>query len=55
MQFWLPSGDYAKDVWVRSRELKNKIGLSRQEYQRLRMASITGKRWRADHSFKLLK
>ena len=55
MQYWKPNAQYLSDVWLRSREQNNALGFTRQEYQRLRMANITGEYWRADHSFKLLR
>jgi hypothetical protein len=55
MQSWKPNAQYIQDVWLRSREQKNALGLNRQDYQRLRMANIKGEFWRADHNFKLLR
>ena len=55
MKYWLPSDDYIKEVWLRSRQIKGPLGIDKQEFQRLRMANIKGEYWRADHSFKLLR
>ena len=55
MKFWSPSSEYIKNVWDREREITGPLGMSKLEFQRLRMSQIVGRFWRADHSFKLLK